>query len=66
MKKISFYCDRCGKEVEDVYNNRGFHLHKFHVEAIHDDCNYMDLCQKCYDSLAEWVRSGEKRGDKAE
>ena len=55
-------CDRCGKECESSRLNHGWHVYKVkYVLANWDyyDCNSMDLCQNCYDSLAEWMKAGK-------
>ena len=58
MVKRTLYCDRCGKECEEIRSNRGFHLfrNKYFV-ATHGEV-YLDLCQACYDSLAKWMKEG--------
>lgn len=56
VKKI-LYCDRCGKECEKERCNHGMHLfrNKFFIKTTSDE--YLDLCAKCYDSLAEWMKN---------
>jgi len=53
-KKI--ICDRCGKECEYSRNSRGQRVfrNKFFLKKSDDDI--IDLCQSCYDSLAEWMK----------
>ena len=56
MLEQTIICDRCGKECEESRNNRGFHIfrNKFYLKNTKDD--YLDLCQKCYDGLAKWMK----------
>ena len=53
------YCDRCGKTCEYCINNRGFHIYPKHrLKSIRKD-DYLDLCQSCYDSFDQWMKSGK-------
>ena len=58
MINQTMYCDRCGKLCENDRNNRGFNIfrNKFFIKTHKDE--YLDLCQDCYDSLAEWMKKG--------
>lgn len=58
MKKTEIYCDRCGKLCEKSRNNRGFYIYKYILTKSTD---YVDLCQNCYDGLAEWMKQGKER-----
>lgn len=55
MIKNIMICDRCGEQKNFAWNNRGFHLfrRKLILKNVKDN-KYFDLCQDCYDSLAEW------------
>lgn len=54
------YCDRCGKLCGAHDCNHGFHLFRRFVLANSLDYDRpMDLCQECYDSLAEWMKGGK-------
>ena len=57
MVKRIIYCDRCGKECEETRRNRGYR-----VVQVHDD-ECLDLCQKCYDGLYDWLNSAKNEGD---
>lgn len=54
VRKI-IYCDRCRKECEMERCNHGLHVFKskFFLKKANED--HLDLCAKCYDSLAEWM-----------
>ena len=56
MTRETIYCDRCGKECEKVRNNRGFHLYRkqYYLRSVNHE--YLDLCQKCFDELAKWMK----------
>lgn len=64
MTKETTYCDRCGKEC---VGGSGFHLcRQYFLGRISDFLKgsnefYIDLCQDCYDSLVEWVKSGKTK-----
>ena len=55
MVKRIISCDRCGKECEGTRCNRGYH-----VVQVHDD-ECLDLCQKCYDGLYDWINSAKMK-----
>lgn len=57
MIKKKMYCDRCGKECEQ---SRFAHYRIFKRKYIFTDSSEekLDLCQKCYDSLQDWFRTG--------
>lgn len=56
ITEIKRYCDRCGKECGNGICNNGFHIFRKHIIVRIKDDEYIDLCQKCYDSFAEWMR----------
>lgn len=60
-KKI--ICDRCGRECEYSRYSRGQRVfrNKFFLRKSDDD--FIDLCQECYDSLAEWMKSGKSESE---
>ncbi len=49
MEKKIVYCDRCGKECEEIRRC------EYRIYPSRDD--YLDLCQKCSDDLVSWVRN---------
>ena len=60
MTKQTIYCDRCGKVCETSRSNHGLHLYKKFV--LTDVTKYdepRDLCSDCYNSLAEWMKTGK-------
>ena len=62
MRIEKTFCDRCGEECESSRSNHSFSIYKVkYVLAKIDyyDLDNMDLCQKCYDSLAEWMKAGK-------
>lgn len=66
MIKETIYCDRCGKEYKNIRDSHGFRLMKrrHFIEQLKDGIpQKLDLCQSCYDSLAEWMNMTE-RSDK--
>ena len=68
MKTEIIYCDRCGRICETSRTNHGFHLYK-KISILADVHNYdapMDLCQICYDSLAEWMKIGKADNGESE
>lgn len=52
MVKTIIYCDRCRKECEKTRNKHGYRIFQ------DDEC--LDLCQKCYDELYDWLNCGAK------
>ena len=61
MTKEYIYCDRCGNECEKTRLNPGFRLIKNpRFRLITNKDLKIDLCQKCYDELGEWMN---KKGD---
>ena len=56
MVKTIIYCDRCGNVCEECRDNNGYHVFKGKYFMKKTDDNYLDLCQGCYDSLAEWMK----------
>ncbi len=70
MVKKKIICDRCGKECEDFRYSRGHHIfrNKFYMRKSNYDEDIIDLCQKCYDSLAKWMKaeSEEKNGKRVQ
>lgn len=63
MIKETMFCDRCGKECEDKRNNRGYHIFRKWILADSLNDQYLDLCQKCYDGLYDWMKSGRKEAE---
>lgn len=63
MTKEIRYCDRCGAEIKEHparpywIKPRKFRLFKVSssIVAYEDE---LDLCQRCCDSLKEWVNKG--------
>ena len=49
MVQTIIYCDRCGKECEKTRNIHGYRIFR--------DDELLDLCQKCYDGLYDWMNS---------
>ena len=62
MIQTTVYCDRCGNECEKNRKNNGFHLFykSFFLEDVVNK-TYLDLCQKCYDELAEWMKDKKEK-----
>lgn len=56
MTKETMFCDRCGKELKGVWDNKGLHLYlrKFKLANVRNNDECLDLCQECYESLREW------------
>ena len=63
MVKATIFCDRCGKECEDCRNNRGYNIFRKWVFIKSSKGQYLDLCQKCYDELYDWMKLGRKKAD---
>lgn len=56
MEKKTYYCDRCGAEVQyplstsyNIIKRKLFILDKRFGDTL-------DLCQDCYDSLEQWMK----------
>jgi len=65
MTKETIFCDRCGKECEHYRNNHGYHIFRrkwILTNSLNND--YLDLCQKCYNELYDWMKLGRKEHDK--
>lgn len=60
MKRTTYYCDRCGKEIRDWGKSRSIavaeitydNTYKGELEAPED------LCGDCYKSLEAWWKQG--------
>ena len=63
MIKETIFCDRCGKECEYYRNNRGYNIFRKWSLIKPSNNHYLDLCQKCYDELYDWMRLGRKKVD---
>ena len=66
MIKETMYCDRCSKIIEYTRNSHGFRFmkHRHFIERwAHGEPQKLDLCQSCYDSLAEWIESGKAESE---
>ena len=67
MIKQTLICDRCGKMCAEYGNNRGYHIfRKYYLRKSTGNRDYLDLCQSCYDDLAQWMKIGkaESEGEK--
>ena len=66
MLKQTIICDRCGKECEHIRNSRGRRIfrNKFYMRKSDDDI--FDLCQECYDSLANWWVESQESEEQTE
>ncbi len=64
MIKQTMFCDRYGKECENIRNNRGYNIFRKWIlaDSVKNN-NYLDLCQKCYDGLYDWMKSGRKEAE---
>ena len=60
MIKTTMYCDRCKKECEKNVNNHGYHVVRVRSGES------LDLCQKCYDGLCDWVNSVKMKDTQTE
>lgn len=61
MVRRTIYCDRCGKEIEDFINNRGFNIfRKYLLKRSTGIEDRLDLCQQCYDDLSDWVNNSKE------
>ena len=60
-KKI--ICDRCGKECEHSRLSRGQRIFRYKFFLRKSDDDIIDLCQECYDSLAEWMKGKSDETD---
>ena len=61
MKRTTYYCDRCGKEIRDFPKNPQIAV----AELIYDGYapemdKSKDLCRDCYKSFEEWWRAGKR------
>ena len=44
MKKVTYYCDKCGKEIDTLRDYNG-------IEIGATDSRELDLCKECADKL---------------
>lgn len=54
------FCDRCGRICENIKDSHGFRLmkQKHYLEKWKNGTpEKLDLCQRCYNSLSEWMKS---------
>lgn len=58
MKKEIIYCDRCGKECEDYI--KGGYVAKRKYRLFRTFYESLDLCDKCYEELNEWLSRNGK------
>ena len=66
MIKETMYCDRCGKKCEYTRDCHGFRLmkHRYFIERWMNGVPVkLDMCQSCYDSLAEWMKTGNAESE---
>ncbi len=64
MIKETIFCDRCGKECEYCRNNRGYNIRRKWILMKSSENDHLDLCQKCYDELYDWMMlRGQKNGN---
>lgn len=57
MKKESYYCDRCGDEIDIRHETIGItNQIKINIEYVNPDKSHrhIDLCAKCRQSFKEW------------
>lgn len=57
MIKKKTYCDRCGKECEQSRYTKYLIFKRKYIFTNSSE-EKLDLCQKCYDSLQGWFRTG--------
>ena len=57
MKKVVFYCDVCGKDIEDALHD----LHKIlmHKRGAADE--YIDVCPKCFAEILFQISKLKKK-----
>ena len=59
MKETVYYCDRCGKALQNGYNKYIFE-HKHSVMFCNKWENYWsenyDLCKDCAEDLKKWLK----------
>lgn len=54
MRKITFYCDRCGKQIEKEVNNIGVRF--LNTEGVEVDNEFgAELCADCYNEIEEMI-----------
>ena len=63
MIERKMFCDRCGKLCEKWRDNKGHSLFRIkHIAFIATWTDEkLDLCQSCFDSLNEWMKSGKEQ-----
>ena len=66
MTKETIYCDRCGSVCGYVHIKEYRLYRKKFIIAKENYGVEADLCQKCQDSLYEWMKAGKKAQDTAD
>lgn len=56
MKKVMYYCDRCGKPLEKFRFTHGIVVWRRKLVFKDNDDNKYDLCQSCYDDMSDCFR----------
>lgn len=55
MKKTTYTCDRCGKEIECYYTFMFMHSHLLSAPGN------LEMCEKCYRQFKKWIKNQEKK-----
>lgn len=62
MKKMIFYCDRCGQELKDVSSQTIIHSWTKHYNKYYDgEILCFDLCKNCYKEFNEFLKQEESK-----
>ena len=57
MKKIIFFCDKCGKQLEEpLIKVETFIADKDGEPVTGQDITIKDLCENCMKDLTEWFK----------
>ena len=51
MQKVTFYCDRCGREIEEPYKIIGHKIDRHTGDYLTDEGDKLDFCRRCFESI---------------
>lgn len=51
MRQVTFFCDRCGTEIDRLYSIIGHEVDKVTGDYIRDEGVELDFCEDCYHKI---------------
>lgn len=62
MQKVTIYCDRCGREIEEPYKIIGHKIDKNTGDYLTDEGDKLDFCRWCFESIMSDITDNIRGG----